>query len=108
MILYGLPTCAQTALARKAFDRAETPYTFRDIRAEPMSEAEWATLLQEFGDTLVDQKSQVYRNLNAWMRESEADAQLAQHPALMVRPVITDGTKWTKGWDDAAQAVWGL
>jgi arsenate reductase-like glutaredoxin family protein len=54
----------------------------------------------------VDRKSQAYRNLNAGMRESEADAQLADTPALMARPVITDGTKYTLGWDDAAKAVW--
>ncbi|SMY09469.1 arsenate reductase family protein [Flavimaricola marinus] len=108
MILYGLPTCAQTALARKALDRAGTTYTFRDIRAEPLSEAEWQPLLHEFGDTLVDTSSQAYRNLNAWMRESEAEDQLAQHPAIMRRPVITDGTSWTIGWEPDARAVWGL
>ena len=71
-----------------------------------MSEAEWATLLAEFGDTLVDRKSQAFRNLNAWMRESEADAQLADTPALMARPVITDGVRYPLGWDEAAQSVW--
>ena len=106
MILYGLPTCSDCNKARKALTEAGHDVTFRDVRAEPMSDADWAPLIAEFGDTLVDRKSQAYRNLNAWMRESETDAQLADQPALMARPVITDGKGWTLGWDTAAQAVW--
>jgi arsenate reductase-like glutaredoxin family protein len=106
MILYGLPTCSDCNRARKELAAEGHDVTFRDVRGEPMAEAEWAVLLAEFGDNLVDRKSQAFRNLNAWMRESEADAQLADTPALMARPVITDGTKYTLGWDDAAKAVW--
>ena len=106
MILYGLPTCSDRNKARKAQAEAGHDVTFRYVRAEPMSEADWAPLIAEFGDNLVDKKSQAYRNLNAWMRESETDAQLMDQPALMARPVITDGTRWTLGWDDAAQDVW--
>lgn len=79
---------------------------FRDVRADRLTDAEWAVLIAQFGDTLVDRKSQAFRNLNAWIRESEADAQLADQPALMARPVITDGTRYTLGWDDDARAVW--
>ncbi|MBR2658248.1 MAG: hypothetical protein IKD58_17525 [Loktanella sp.] len=104
MILYGLPTCSDCKAALRAL--ADQGVTFRDIRAEPLSAVEWAPLIAEFGDTLIDRKSQAYRNLNAWMRESETDAQLADQPALMARPVITDGTRWSLGWDAAAQAVW--
>lgn len=106
MILYGLPTCSDCKKALKAFEAAGVKPVFRDIRAEPLNEAEWAPLLAEFGDNLIDRKSQTYRNLNAWMRESEAEAQLIDQPALMVRPLITDGTKHTLGWDATAQAVW--
>lgn len=106
MILYGLPTCSDCKKALKALEEAGHKPAFRDVRGEPMLESEWAVLLAEFGDTLVDKKSQAYRNLNAWMKESEADAQLADTPALMARPVITDGTTYTLGWDDAARAVW--
>ncbi len=106
MILYGLPTCSDCNKARKALADAGHDVAFRDIRAAPMSDADWAPLIHEFGDNLVDRKSQAFRNLTAWMRESEIDAQLADQPALMARPVITDGTRWTLGWDAAAQSVW--
>ena len=106
MILYGLPTCSDCKKAEKALGEAGYAIAFRDVRADPMSEAEWAVLLAEFGDNLVDRKSQAFRNLNAWMKESEAEAQLADTPALMARPIITDGEKYTLGWDDAAKGVW--
>lgn len=108
MILYGLPTCSDCKAALKALADAGRDITFRDIRADPLSEAEWAPLVHEFGSALVDRKSQAYRNLNPWMRESEAEAQLLDQPALMVRPVITDGATFTLGWDAAARATWGL
>jgi len=106
MILYGLPTCSDCNKARKALAAAGHDVTFRDVRADRLSDAEWAVLFMEFGDTLVDKKSQTYRNLNVWMRESEADAQLADQPALMARPVITDGTRYTLGWGADVQADW--
>ena len=104
MILYGLPTCSDCKAALRAL--ADQGVTFRDIRADPLTAAEWAPLIAEFGDMLIDRKSQIYRNLNAWLRASEAEAQLDAQPALMARPVITDGSRWTLGWDAKAQAVW--
>ncbi|MFN3662608.1 arsenate reductase family protein [Yoonia sp.] len=104
MILYGLPTCSDCKAALRAL--ADQGVTFRDIRADPLSAAEWAPLIAEFGDNLIDRKSQAYRNLNAWLRESETEAQLDAQPALMARPVITDGARWTLGWGEKAQAVW--
>ena len=62
MILYGLPTCSDCKKARKALAEVGHDVTFRDVRAEPMSEADWTPLIAEFGDNLVDKKSQAYRN----------------------------------------------
>jgi len=106
MTLYGLPTCSLCTAALKAFDAAGVSVAFRDVRADPLTAAEWAPLLHEFGSNLVDRSTQTYRNLNAWMKESEAEDQLAAQPALMARPVLTDGTRWTLGWDAATQALW--
>lgn len=105
MIVYGIPTCDTCKKAIKALEAAGQSVTFRDVRADPLDEAEWATLLNEFGDRLVNRKSTTYRGLNDWMRESEADAQLAAHPTLMKRPVIdADGTLYL-GWDAEVQAA---
>jgi arsenate reductase-like glutaredoxin family protein len=105
--MYGLSPCPDCKRAIKTLAEAGIDVDFLDVRSDPMSEDEWAVLLGEFGNNLVDLKSQAYRNLNAWMRESEADAQLADSPAVMARPVITDGMKFTLGWDADVAARWG-
>ncbi len=108
MILYGIPTCDTCKKARKALENAGHSVTFRDVRAEPLSEAEWAPLLTEFGTRLVNQKSTTWRGLSDWLKASEADAQLAAQPTLMKRPVLQDGDKLTLGWDAEVQAAWGV
>lgn len=106
MILYGIPTCDTCKKARKALEAEGHSVTFRDVRAEALSEDEWAILLAEFGSTLVNQKSTTYRGLSMWLREAEADAQLLAQPTLMKRPVLQDGTRLTMGWGEDVQAIW--
>ena len=77
--------------------------SFRDVRADPLSEAEWAELIAEFGDRLVDRKSNDYRALNDWLKNSEVEAQLEARPKLMARPVIRDGDTFYLGWDQEVQ-----
>lgn len=103
MIIYGLTTCATCQKARKALEAAGREVVFRDVRAEPLSEAELGELIVEFGDRLVDRTSPDWRGLSDWLRHSEAEAQLAARPKLMARPVIRDGAAFYLGWDAAVQ-----
>lgn len=105
MILYGIPTCDTCKKALKALAAGGHDVTFRDIRATPLSDAERGELLAEFGDALINRKSTTWRGLSDWLRNSEADAQLAAHPTLMKRPVIRDATRWYLGWDSEVQAA---
>lgn len=100
MIIYGLHTCTVSQRARKTLEAAGHDVTFRDIREEPMSEAEWAELIAEFGDALVDRKSNDWRMLSDWLKHSEVEDQLAAKPKLMVRPVIRDGDSLYLGWNE--------
>ena len=88
MIIYGLSTCAQCQKAQKALEAQGDKVEFRDIRADPLSEAELAELIVEFGDRLVDRSSNDYRALNNWLKNSEAEAQIAAKPKVIARPVI--------------------
>lgn len=103
MMIYGLSTCSICQRARKSLEADGKEVDFRDIRAEPLDEAELAELLAEFGDRLVDRKSNDYRGLNDWLKASEAEAQIAANPKVMARPVIRDQTKLYLGWDEAVQ-----
>lgn len=103
MMIYGLNTCALCQKARKALEADGREVSFRDVRAEPLSEAELAVLIAEFGDRLVDRTSNDYRALNNWLKNSEAEAQIAAQPKVMARPVIRDGDRFYLGWDQTVQ-----
>ena len=103
MMIYGLSTCAICQRARKALEADGKDVEFRDIRAEPLSETELEELIQEFGDRLVDRSSNDYRSLNDWLKNSEAEAQIAAQPKVMARPVIRNQDKLYLGWDEAVQ-----
>lgn len=102
-MIYGLNTCAICRKARKALEATGKDVSFRDVRAEPLSEAELAELVAEFGDRLVDRKTNDYRSLNDWLKNSEAEAQISARPKVMVRPVIRDQDRLYLGWDNAVQ-----
>ncbi len=103
MIVYGLETCPLCQKARKALETAGKDVYFRDIRAEPLDKAELAILIAEFGDRLVDRKTNDWRALSDWLKHSEAEEQLTAKPRLMTRPVIKDGDTFYLGWDVEAQ-----
>ena len=103
--IYGISTCATCNKAVKALSEADKSVTFRDVRAEPLSETELNDLIAQFGDNLVDRNSTVWRGLNDWMKHSEIEQQIAAHPKLMQRPVIRDGDRYYLGWTDAIQSA---
>ncbi|MCX7560479.1 hypothetical protein OS190_12955 [Sulfitobacter sp. F26204] len=105
MIIYGLSTCSVCQKARKALEVQRKDVRLRDVRADPLSEAELNTLIAEFGDRLVDRKSNDYRALSDWLKNSEAEAQIAAQPKVMARPVIHDQNTYYLGWDDEIQAA---
>jgi len=103
VLIYGLNTCAVCQKARKALEADGKEVNFRDVRADPLSEAELAELIAEFGDRLVDRDSNDYRGLNDWLKNSEAEAQISAQPKVMTRPVIRDQDMLYLGWDQAVQ-----
>ncbi|WP_298258026.1 glutaredoxin domain-containing protein [uncultured Litoreibacter sp.] len=103
MLIYGISTCPQCGRARKDLEAAGKQVEFRDVRAEPLSEAELEELITEFGDRLVDRTTNDYRGLNDWLKNSEAEAQIAAKPKVMARPIIRDGDALYLGWDDTVR-----
>lgn len=105
MIIYGLSTCPLCQKAQKALEAEGHKITFRDVRADPLDEAELGALILEFGDRLVDRTSNDYRALNDWLKNSEAEAQISAKPKVMARPVIVHDGAYYLGWDQGVQDV---
>jgi arsenate reductase (glutaredoxin) len=104
MIIYGLSTCDTCKKAQRALLAAGHEVTLRDVRSEPLTDAEIAEFITEFGSRIINTQSTTWRGLSDWMKASEADAQLREHPALMKRPVIRHEGVLTLGWDDQIAA----
>ncbi len=105
MILFGISTCDTCKKAIKALEAAGRDVTFRDIRANPLSEAEIDTIVTEFGDLAVNKQSTTYRAFNDFLKASEPEAQIAAQPAVMKRPVIEHEGKFYLGWDEKVQSA---
>ena len=105
MILYGISTCDTCKKALKALEAAGRDVTFRDIRAQPLSEAEIDRIVMEFGDRAVNKQSTTYRGFNDFLKASDPEVQIAAQPAVMKRPVIEAEGKFYLGWDEPVQAA---
>ncbi|WP_211201595.1 arsenate reductase family protein [Rhodobacter sp. NTK016B] len=101
--IWGLKTCDTCRKARKALPEAE----FRDIRETPLTDAEIALLLGEFGDKLVNRASTTWRGLDDAARALPPAQLLAENPALMKRPVIRAEGTWYLGWTPAVRTALG-
>ena len=105
MILYGISTCDTCKKALKALQSAGQDVSFRDLRAQPLTEAEIDQIVIEFGDRVINKQSTTYRGFNDFLKASEPEAQIAAQPTVMKRPVIQAADKWYLGWDEAVQAA---
>lgn len=106
LTLFGLPSCDTCRRARRALEAEGHAVALRDLSAAPLTEAEAADLLAEFGPALVNRRSTTWRGLSEAERDADPAALLPAHPALMKRPLITDGRRRTLGWDAATRAGW--
>jgi Spx/MgsR family transcriptional regulator len=100
VVLYGIGTCDTCKKARKALESEGVVVTFRDVRAEPLSEAEITEFVREFGDAIINRQSTTWRGASEFLRLSEPEDQLRSQPTLMKRPVIRSGAGLTLGWDE--------
>lgn len=99
MKLYGLKNCDTCRKALKALPEV----TFVDVRSEGVPHDVLERALEMFADALVNTRSTTWRNLSEAERAEAPIALLSQHPALMKRPLIEDGTEMYLGWTKQTQ-----
>lgn len=104
IIIYGIKSCDTCRKAMKALQGAE----MRDIRTEPLSEAERSEFIAAFGDAIVNRSSTTWRALDDAEKSGTVPELLAAHPTLMKRPVIRSGETLYLGWKADVQRALGL
>ncbi|TVS05580.1 MAG: arsenate reductase [Rhodobacteraceae bacterium] len=103
-VVYGIKSCDTCRKALKALDGAD----LRDVRAEPLSNAERAEFIEAFGDAILNRASTTWRGLDEAERARPVAELLAEHPTLMKRPVIRAGDALYLGWKADVQRALGV
>lgn len=104
MKLYGLKTCDTCRKALKSLDGAE----FVDVRNDGVPGDVLDRALATFGEALVNTRSTTWRGLAESERQRPPAQQLADHPALMKRPLIVDGDRMYLGWGPDTRRALGV
>lgn len=105
MRFFGLKTCDTCRKALAALRAAGHAPEVIDVRADGVSGADRARMLDAFGDRIVNRASATWRGLPDAARAGTADALLAAHPTLMKRPVIEADGQWFLGWGPETRAA---
>jgi arsenate reductase-like glutaredoxin family protein len=108
MELLGLKACDTCRKAAKALEAAGKAVDFRDVRDDPLPQADLAALHEVFGEALVNRRSTTWRGLSEDERAGDPVDLLQAHPTLMKRPVIRDGNVVYLGWTKETKAALGL
>jgi len=95
MLIYGLKNCDKCRAARKVLLNS----VFVDLRENPFPKMEICTLVENYGDDIVNKKSTTWRSLTEADRQLTTTDLLEAHPTLFKRPIIKDSEgNYTFGW----------
>ncbi len=105
LTVYGLKNCDTCRKARRWLDDNGIEHRFLDVRADGLSAEEIATWADAAGwETLLNRRGTTWRGLDeaekAVADSNGAVALMAQHPALIKRPVFVTGSSVLVGFDD--------
>jgi arsenate reductase len=103
VIVFGLATCDTTRSALRQLREAGVDATFRDVRQDPLGEAEVVRLAAALGDPLANRNSATWRGLSETDRSLSLPSLVLRHPTVMKRPVIDTGAEIHLGWGKDVQ-----
>ena len=92
----------------RALAAAGHDVVLRDVRTDPVSRDMLADWLARFGPAVINRSSTTWRGLAEAERARDPVDLLADHPALMKRPVIVAGDTAHLGWTAPVQAALGV
>ena len=101
MKIFGLKNCDTCRKALKVLGQS----ALVDVRADGVPAEVLKLASAQFGDLLLNTRSATWRGLSEGERLGAPLDLIAQHPALMKRPLIVDGDKMYLGWTKDVQAV---
>ena len=106
MRFFGLKTCDTCRKALKSLAGREVEVI--DVRADGVTDADLAAILNAFGAAAINTRSTTWRGLSEEERALAPEALLKAHPTLMKRPVIEQNGTWYQGWTPDVRAALGV
>jgi len=104
MQIYGLKNCDTCRKALKSIPDANLV----DVRAQGIPNSVITRAFAQFGDVLLNTRSTTWRNLNETERARAPLELLADHPALMKRPLIESDGQLYLGWSSETRVALGV
>ena len=98
LTMYGLGHCSTCQKAVAALQDHGWTVDFRDVQKEPLSEAERASLADEFGEKIVNRASLTWRGMSDEERAADPVSMMGGKPSVMKRPAIVAGERRLLGW----------
>jgi len=112
LTLHGLKSCDTCRKALKALEGAGRQPVFNDVRADPGLASRLPGWLKALGpDALINTRSATWRGLSDEERAragADPAGLLADHPALIKRPVIEADGAVHAGWTPQTRAALGV
>jgi arsenate reductase len=107
---YGYKKCSTCRKAEKALEKAGKEYEFIDITEAPPAQSALKKIVRQSGAELnrffntsgVQYKELKIKDKVGTMAEAEILSMLAGNGRLVKRPIVTDGTTSTVGFDEKA------
>ncbi len=113
---YGYKKCNTCRNAEKALEKLGQKYEFIDITEQPPAASALKKIMGQSGEELkkffntsgVQYKELKIKDKIAAMKENEIISLLAGNGRLLKRPLVTDGSQSTVGFDDKKfSQIWG-
>lgn len=98
--IYGLKACDTCRKALKALPES----TLRDVRTDGVPPEIMARAFAQFGNDLLNTRSTTWRSLDTTARAKPPLELIAEHPALMKRPLINAANALFLGWSAQTEA----
>ena len=108
LTLYGLAHCSTCQKAQADLEQHGWTVAFRDVQKQPLTDAERATLLDDFGDKIVNRASLTWRAMSEEERAAEPVAMMGAKPSVMKRPAIVAGDLRLLGWTANVKRALGV
>ncbi len=106
--MFGLAHCSTCQKAQAALEAAGWQVNFRDVKTDPLAEADWVAMIGDFGDKLVNRASLTWRGMSDEERAGSPLQMLMAKPSLMKRPAIIAGDQRLLGWTANVKRALGV